>query len=602
MAKERFQRLMNVIDKIMDSPENKSVRDDMSRYLKMFKGEWWNEDKLSDGDTKVAMNYVFSTVSTIAPLLTDNRPQWSVRARKPFLQNYIEGWKLASEYLWDKLDMDMVLFRWVLDALIMKVGIVEVAFDPDAEAAGELRITVVDPRTFFVAPGYVDVWEAPLCGTRERMSLSEIRMRYPKAGKKVKPDEADAKVDYEDAEDFELSSEFASIYKVWLKDQEMETYFIDEFGKETDEDTGQKGSRKKCPYGKLMVFTKGVLLEEKPYDYKHSKPPYVTLYDYVMPHEFYGQGEAEQIEHMNKSFNRALQLMDHWVQHYCDPPWLLDGNSGIEKDKAEKALLEGGGILTYNSMTNPDPLKMVQAPSLSPVVNQLPAGLAKLIEEETGVTDISKGMTNKTERQSATEISTLMESSYTRTRQRVRNLEHAVKRLYYVILELMQQYYSEPRDYNYKTSDMSGNQAWDTIDNTPMVAQDYVWPGRRDAPEADRGEMGDTDLAKDVQGEKDYEQFMQYVKDIGEDPVYAAFDIEIQTNSTLPMDKQSLANLFLRLLEMAGGNPVTGMPIWKAVLENLRIPKYQEIIEEMQGLFDKQNNPQMPGMPAGGQQ
>lgn len=603
MAKERFQRMMAVVDKIMDDPENKKRREDMSRFLKMYKGEWWNEEKLSDGDTKVAMNYVFSTVSTIAPLLTDNRPQWSVRARKPFLQNYIEGWKLASEYLWDKLDMDVTLFRWVLDALIMKLGLVEVAFDPDAEAAGELRVNVIDPRTFFVAPGYVDIWEAPLCGTRERMSISEIRFRYPKQGKKVKPDEPDPKLDYEEMEDFELQSEFATVYKVWLLDNETEDYFIDEFGKETDEDTGKKEKRKKYPYGKLMVFTPTVSLEEKAYDYKHSKPPYVALYDYLVPHEFFGQGEAEQIEHMNKSFNRALQLMDHWVQWYCHPPFMLDGNSGIEKDKAEKALLEGGGLLVYNSMSNQDPLKMMTVPSPSPVVNQLPAGLAKLIEEETGVTDISKGMTNKTERQSATEISTLMESSYTRTRQRVRNVENAIKRLYYLILELMQQYYTEPRSYNFKTPDLSGSQTWDTIGNTPEIASQYVWPGRRENPEVERGNMGDTELEKDIQGEKDYKEFMEYVSELGEtDPVYAAFDIEIQTNSTLPMDKQSMANLFIRLLEMAGGNPVTGMPMWEAVLENLRIPKYKEIIEKMQGLFDKQNQPQMPGMPAGGPQ
>lgn len=602
MAKERFQRLRDVINQIMDSSDNKKVRDDMSRFLKMYKGEWWNEKKLSDGDTKVAMNYVFSTVSTIAPLLTDNRPQWSVRARKPFLQNYIEGWKLASEYLWDKLDMDMNVFRWVMDALIMQIGIVEVSFDPDAEAAGELRIDVIDPRNFFLAPGYIDVWEAPMCGTRDRMSLSEIRFRYPKQGKKVKADDAKEEEDYSDKEDFELSAEFATVYKVWLRDNETEDYFLEEYNKETGETTKKEGKRKKYPYGKLMVFTSDVLLEEKRYDYHHGKPPYVCMYDYIIPHEFYGQGEANQIEHMNKSFNRALQLMDHWVQYYCHPPWLLDGNSGIEKDKAEKALLEGGSILVYNNMQNPDPLKMVQSPPPNSMVNQLPAGLAKLIEEETGVTDISKGITSKSERQSATEVSTLMESSYTRTRQRVRNLEHAIKRLYYLILELMQQYYTEPRDYNYKAPDMSGSSTWDTISNAPASAADYVWPGQRENPQEARGNMGDTELGQDIQGEKDYKAFMEYVAELGDDPVYAAFDIEIQTNSTLPMDKQSMANLFIRLLEMANSNPVTGMPFWKATLENLRIPKYQEIIENMEDNFEKQNQPQMPGAPAGGPQ
>jgi hypothetical protein len=605
VATERFKRMQSVVDKIMDDPDVKKHRDDMTRFLKMFKGDWWNEAKLSDGDTKVAMNYVFSTVSTVAPLLTDNRPQWSVRARKPFLQAFIDGYKLASEYLWDKLDMDMKLFRWVMDALIMEIGIAEVWFDPESEVAGELRVDIVDPRTFFIAPGYDDIWDAPLCGTRDRSPISEIRSRYPKQGKKVKPSNPDPKIDYEEMEGFELSTEFATVYKVWCKDDATESYFIDEFGKPSDEDTGTKETKKKYPHGKWMIFTPEVLLEEKPCDYKHSKPPYVALYDYMIPHEFIGQGEANQIEHMNKSFNRALQLMDHWVQWYCDPPWLLDGNSGIEEEKAKKAILEGGGLLVYNAMGNQDPIKKAQVPPPSSVVSAMPTGLAKLIEEETGVTDISKGVSPKGERQSATEISTLMESSYTRTRQRVRNVEHAIKRLYYLILELMQQYYSEPRDYNYKSPDLSGSHTWDTIGNTPEIAKQYVWPQQRQNPEAERGNMGDTEQEKDLQGEKDYAAFMEYISEFGEaDPVYAAFDIEIQTNSTLPMDKQSLANLFLRLMEMTSGNPVTGMPMIKAALENLRIPKYQEIIEEMQSLFDKtQQQPQqgMPGQPAGGQ-
>jgi hypothetical protein len=44
--------------------------------------------------------------------------------------------------------------------------------------------------------------------------------------------------------------------------------------------------------------------------------------------------------------------------------------------------------------------------------------------------------------------------------------------------------------------------------------------------------------------------------------------------------------------------------MWRAALENLRIPKYKELIEEMQTLFDKQTQQPppggMPGQPAGG--
>ena len=76
------------------------------------------------------------------------------------------------------------------------------------------------------------------------------------------------------------------------------------------------------------------------------------------------------------------------------------------------------------------------------------------------------------------------------------------------------------------------------------------------------------------------------------DPVLFDFDIVIQTNSTLPMDQQSLANLFIRLLQMKAVDA-------EAVLENLQIPKREEILARI----DKQRQAAMKakGKPQGGQ-
>jgi len=79
------------------------------------------------------------------------------------------------------------------------------------------------------------------------------------------------------------------------------------------------------------------------------------------------------------------------------------------------------------------------------------------------------------------------------------------------------------------------------------------------------------------------------------DEVYADFDLEVQTNSTLPMDRQSLANLMLRLFELKGVDA-------EALLEILRIPKGKEIVQRMtQQQQAEQTPPQPPQMPIGGQ-
>jgi len=142
----KFKRLKTVVDKFFD--ETQEQRDEMSRYLRRYKGEWWDESKLKDTDSTIVANLMFSTVMTIAPLITDNRPIWSIRSRKPYLQNYFDGLSLSLEYLWDKLDMDALTFKWILDALIMKVGV----------DIGPSRWPASSPRTIRSTPRLAALW------------------------------------------------------------------------------------------------------------------------------------------------------------------------------------------------------------------------------------------------------------------------------------------------------------------------------------------------------------------------------------------------------------------------------------------------------------
>lgn len=576
-----FKELKTVVDKIID--DNKDVVDTMNRFIKRYKGEWWDSAKLKSSDSTITANLFFSTVMTIAPLLTDNKPVWSIRARKAYLQNYIDAYSLALEYLWDKLDMDALSFKWILDALIMKIGIVKCSFDPDSEFGGEVKVEVVDPRTFFVAPGYDDIWDSPLCGTRVPRPISWIRMMYPESGKKVKPDNS-IRDDY-NASEWQQNVDTAMVYEVWLKDDSMEEYFVNEEGKEVKRGEGEKKEKRRYPYGRLVVFTETTLLSDRAMPYRHGKPPYVALYDYINPHEFIGQGEGDQIEELNKSFNRNLQLWDNYSAYYSDPPWLIDTNSGLEVEKIKTQLLQGGGIFEYNGTINSDPLKKVQGATPNPAMVQEMTAIKKLVEEVSGVTDVTKGMSSKSQRQSATEISTLIESSYTRTRQRVRNFEGSVRRVLYQMLELMQQYYTEPREFSVKRD---RDIEYYDISNSKTFAESTIkQPAASGGPEQEY----------DEQVEKDYEEFIGAFGK--EDEIHAAFDLLVETNSSLPMDKQSLANLYLRLLEMGGGNPVTALPLWKAVLTQLRIPRHKDIISEMQELFQTQNKPPAQALPGG---
>jgi len=573
-------KLKTAVDRIFTDTDEQ--RKEMERFLKEFNGEWWAEDTPKHA-SKVFVNYLFSTVMSIAPLLTDNRPTWAIRARKPFLQKVVDLYSLCLLYLWDKLDMDDKVFRCVVDALVMKNGVFQVSFDPGAGTFGECRVDVVDPRVYFEAPGYDDNWECDFQGTRERKPISWIRRTFPEKGEDVRPDEDEpksARADWKEKQLFELHNEFATVYTVWMRDDETEEYIIKGADGKTEKDEkgkDKKEDRKKFPYGKITVFAKDVLLEEKASPYRHGRPPYVKLYDYISPHEQIGMGEGDQIEQLNRSINLAMQKMDNFMTLYNDPNWLVDELAGIDAENVKENLPGGGNVWSFNSGISENPIRRVEMGTLTPDLYNYISMLPRILEEITGVTDITKGMASKSERQTAAEVSTLIESSYTRTRQRVRNLEFTIKRVCYLLIDIMQQYYTEIRDFNIKTEE---NVDFYKVSNQKPFMDQMMQPSANPQNEQQA-----------AQEAADYEKYKEFIQAFGEtDEVYADFDLEIQTNSTLPMDRQSLANLFLRLAQMKIVDP-------QAVIEQLNIPKGEEIVKRME-----QRAQQMMAAKAGGPQ
>ena len=578
MKKDEFvQKLQNEIDRIWDSESYKNRRKDMNRWLKEYNGEWWDKTKLKEQESAIFCNYIFATVETNAPLLTDNRPIWNVRARESHMQEYLNVFSKALEYLWDKLELDWKTYQVVKQSQIWPVGLWKIRFDPDAEFGGEVAVDVDDPRTFFISPGDDDIWGCHYCGTVKQRTLAWVKSNYPDKYKDVEADDdLDKKVDKSKAEDFELQGRKVTIYEIWLQDDSVIEHLEEELDEQGNPTGEKKRTReKKYPNGRYVVFSKnGIRLQDEPSPFSHGKPPWIAFYDYQAPQEFWGIPEPAQIENLNREFNRQLQDMVWHAHKHARPNYIVDEASNLDVPTVKKELSEGDNVFTCSMVSTDKPIKAIDPPPFDKVHEDLMSGLGNLIEEVSGVTDISKGMASKKQRQSASEVSILIESSYTRTRQRVRNLESSIKRAAYIMLELMQQYYTEPRTFSMKQDNQI---EFMPISNTPAFAQELTRPNEnlpKESPEY-------------MQQEEDYQKILEAFGET--DRVYAAFDIEIQTNSTLPMDKQSLANLALRLGEVqVTPNSVIDA---EAILDILRFPNKDKILKRRIQAAQMMNQP-----------
>jgi hypothetical protein len=589
----QFKRMYKTVEDVYNSDKNQGKIEKIDRYLDYYTGKYWSDrEKQHPEEHGIFANLLFSTAMTIAPLLTDSEPKWNIVAGRPFFQRIAERFKSVADILFEQLEMADKTYDLVIDSLIMTMGIWKIGFDPDAPMfGGEVSVDVVDPRTFVIAPGYTDPWKAPWCATRTRLPMSYIRERWPDAAEDVKPDdEADVAKDR-----FTQSCRYSTITEIFVRSDiaildDAEKDYTEEYEVVKKNGEVEKGKRNKFQNGRIIVMAKGIdkPLEDRPFPYTHGKAPFVVLYDYKIPHEFDGMGEADQIETLQLEYNLLLKGVCAYLKKWClNPDVFVDTSAGIDPEQYKKDAPGGGNC--WSIPPGATPPFIAQGAPINPSVYQMIMSIPSIVEEITGNTAISKGQISKKQRQSAHEIAALIETSYTRTRQRVRNLESTLRRALQLIVEIMQQYYTENRTYARKTE---GGYEWIDIAATTDSYKKMMDPNNPEKP-APQEEPDEEEMGIKAQQEKDFADLLAYVGD--EETVFWPFTIQVDTNSTLPLDRQSLVNMALRLAEiqMTDKSPIDA----EFLLDILQIPGAKDIIErkkqQVQAMAVQQQPPQM---------
>lgn len=584
----KHKALLEAVDKVFT--DTKAERDKMRHGRKLYEAGVWNESDKEffpdrgngEGKSVPQYNTIFSVIRQIAPMVTANRPITKVAPKFAYMWKMGETLNHVLKYAWDTLDYQMKLYRGVIDTMTSNLAIFKIGYNLETN---ELELSLIDPIDFFIAPGYETVWEAPWCGVKAQKPLSWIRRNFPHIEEVTadRPSDEDKSRVYKfgdtpgPAEDMQ----FATVYEMWMKDEAAVTDILE---------TNENGNEEKVevqafPYGKLCFFTETEWLDEIASEDDHGKPPYVEMLDYVRPHNFVGMSEVDQIEGLHKEINVLIKYVCEYTRLNHAPNFLAD-ISRLEDDTVEalKARLAlGNQIIPWNSQGEDDtpPIRQITEGQLNPQIQLLLLFLIDLVDIVSGVTDIARGQVGKQERQSASEIAMLKEASDIPTMQRTRNLEWTVGRIDYILLRLAMQYSVAPKEMSYE---QTGDRVYATYGNSFAQADEIMRPeplnaGAQEALDAGKPMVGRNQEEKQRFDQEivDYEKFLKkFKKEDGEyDPVFFDFDVEIQSDSTLPTDKQSRANQYLRLRAMKAIDVMS-------LLERLQIPNPRQIVERLQ--------------------
>jgi len=403
-------------------------------------GRWFNfyigkqhKDLIPSTKKDIALNYCFSTIETIVPIMTDNRPRLYVVPQERTDEQAARLADAVLEWLWSNvLHMDIKLPQIIRSALIWGTSFLKVYWD---SYKNEIGISVLDPHEIFVDPEAIDFDEARYVIHAVIRDIAYIRRAYPEHGYEVQPDTNYSSL--RDEERLETTGDWkadigkkALVLECWLREPDE----LEEYVEETPEGPVTK-KQPKYPQGRVITVANNIVLRDIPNPYEDF--PFIKFEDYQVPNRFWGQGEIEQIVLLQQEINkRKAQIMKN-ADLIANPPLIVPRDSGVDADNLTN---EPGMILEPNTMeSRPIWMDAKELPSF--VFNLLERSKFEL-DSITGVHDVTQGR-RPTGITAGVAIAELQEAAQTRIRLKVRIMEAALCRAGFKILQRVKDNYDE---------------------------------------------------------------------------------------------------------------------------------------------------------------
>lgn len=98
---DETDKLRKQVDSIFNA--TRTTREEMRRHRMLMEGNIWNtKEPEFQGFEKsdIQYNIIFSTIQSLVPLMTDNRPITRVNAKFPFLEKLAETLNNVTKYAW----------------------------------------------------------------------------------------------------------------------------------------------------------------------------------------------------------------------------------------------------------------------------------------------------------------------------------------------------------------------------------------------------------------------------------------------------------------------------------------------------------------------
>lgn len=509
-------------------------------FDQIFRSKQWQE-WVPEGKSMPVLNFTFNIIQSVLTRLTDTHPEILVLPRRSAQDSALaEILTSVQRYLWYVNRMqEQQLSELILHALKYGTGIMKIIWDESMwDDLGDVRYTVIHPMNFFPDPRAYRLEDMDYCHVRTPKTLEYILRRWPDKGHFVVPDSD--WVDTEELEGRDMPSHelSATLDEHWFRDE--------------------NGNACVLYYSGNVVLDVFGGIYDDPEDgvgepvYPHNRFPFGRMVDYESDKEFWGIGEIEIVEMIQRLINSfEAQIIDN-TRLMANAQWVVNKiASGLDEEDAWIFSNEPGDVIfTHNGGVD-----RIQGAPIPPHIPEHMERLLFWLEQITGVFDVVQGRRPIGVR-AASAIIALQEAASIRLRQKSRNLGAAVREMSEQSTTLVLANYDEPRTFRI---------AGDTVPMTFNVREALYERMMEEAqgagvslPEAVEGPFAEEEM---------FEQLQQEIK-------FPEFDVEVKVGSSVPY---SQALLYEQAKEFFG----MGVIDREAVLEVTNFPNREQILQRI---------------------
>lgn len=424
------------------------------RWYKLYRSYVDEKEKLQRPHrSNLFIPYVFSIVETVVPRLISNvfasRPYIGVLPVNEFSVEKAKAHENLLDYqLNQKIGIVSLAVSWFKEALLYGTSILKVGWEyeegevwtekPSLEVFGvpigtqrvkETQVIKDDPLVehidlwdFYIDPEATDIDDARYCIHRVYRDLEHLRRM----------------------EEIGIYSNIDKVVKSF-SDQSYDigvAQRLSDIGMQSND--GQSGKIELLEYWRddrvVVVANRAVVIRNEENPYYHRKKPFVRLVDTLVPHEFYGIGEIEPLEHLQYELNSLRnQRMDN-INIIINKMWKIQRGADIDPKQLQS---RPGGIIEVDEMDDVQELEMDDV--TGNIVENVIEMIRRDMDNAVGVYDYARGETTD-RRETATTASILSTAANERFKLKITIIEDlGLRRLGQLLIQNNQQFITTER-------------------------------------------------------------------------------------------------------------------------------------------------------------